>query len=144
VCIIDFTVHGIRTALVWLMLLALTLHGYAGSAMLRCTEMPMPASQSSDQANASMDIDQDGGSVLHAGIHALTPDSGTMPASVHASKSSTGHCAASAACDIVAAPFPQVPAVAGPTASAALPLPLPSTGFGFFTGAPDRPPRLFA
>ena len=144
VCIIDFMVHGIRTALVWLMLLALPLHGYAGCAMLRCTEMPMPASQSSDQANAGMDIDQDGGSILHAGVRALTPGSGSMPASVHASKSSNGHCTASAACDIVAAPFPQMPAVAAPTASAALPLPVPSTGFGFFTGAPDRPPRLFA
>src|SRR5260370_30642125 len=128
-------VHGIRTALVWLMLLALPLHGYAGSAMLRCNEMQMPASQSSDQANASMGIDQDGGSVLHSGIHALTPDSGTMPASAHASKSLTRHCAASGACDIVAAPFPHVPAVAAPTASSALPLPLPrpSTRFPFFT-----------
>lgn len=143
VCIIDFMVHGIRTALVWLMLLALPLHGYAGSAMLRCAEMPMPASQSSDQASVGMGLDQDGGSVLHAGMHAM-PDSGTMPTSAHTSRSSTGHCTTSAACDIVAAPFPQVPAVGGSTASAALPLPLPSTGFGFFTGAPDRPPRLFA
>lgn len=143
VCIIDCMVHGIRTALVWLMLLALPLHGYAGSAMLRCTEMPMPASQSSDQANARMGIVQDGGSVLHAGMHAM-PDSGTMPTSAHTSRSSTGHCAAPAACDIVAAPFPQVPVVAGPTTTAAPLLPLPSPGFGFVTGAPDRPPRLLA
>jgi len=137
-------VHGIRTALVWLMLLALPLHGYASSAMLHCIGMPMPPSQSADQATAAIGMDRDGGSGLISSVRPLMPDGGTMPASAHASKSSSGHCAASAACDIVAAPFPQVLAVVGPTASAASPLPLPSTGFGFFTGAPDRPPRLFA
>jgi hypothetical protein len=137
-------VYRIRTALVWLMLVALPLHGFASAGMLHCVGVPMPASQSSDQAIASIGMDRAGGTLLLASAQPPTPDCGAMSASVHSSKSSTGHCAASAACDIVAAPFPQVLAVVAPAASAAPPLSRPATGFGFFTDAPDRPPRVLA
>jgi hypothetical protein len=137
-------VGGIRKALFWLLLLALPLHGVAGGAMKACMEMPMPISQSTDHSATRHNAAADLGSIAQASEQHGEPDCGTMATGGHPVKSSMGGCAASAACGLVAATATP-PALFFAPAVAASPAEPPSTpDAGFFTGAPDRPPRLHA
>ena len=119
-----------RFALMWLLLLALPLQGYAAAVALHCGQ-----AQSHGAAQHATDV----------GV----PDAAAAPAchggaSAQAiGKVSKLKCSACAACCVGAA----LPAAALTFASFApvtLPvLAVPASIVGFFTDGPDRPPRLF-
>lgn len=136
-------VRGIRTALLWLILFALPLHGFAGGAMLRCVGIPMSTSQPSGPMASGTDIDRGAGAAPIASAQPAPADCG-MAARGYSPQSLAGHCLAAAACDIVAAPAPRALAFVVPAASAAAPLPRLSIGVFFFTDAPYRPPSILA
>ena len=136
--------RAFRTALVWVVMLTLSLSGYASGTMTIRGGMSMPAAQSSHGTAAGIGIDRDADAVLIASAQRSAAECGSMAASVHSSKSSTGNCTASAACGIVTAPAPQELVFVEPAVSAAFILPRTAPGFGFLTDAPDRPPRALA
>lgn len=136
--------RAFRTAFVWVVMLTLSLSGYASEAMTLCGGMSMPASQSSHGTVGGGGIDWDVDAVLIASAQRSAAECGSMAASVDSSKSSTGNCTASAACGVATAPAPPALVFVAPAASAALLLPRTAPGFGFLTDAPDRPPRTLA
>lgn len=119
----------------WLAVVALPLHGFAGGAMSSCLHMRVPQSVSLDAAgmslaHAAMPMAQ--GPAAQRGCDAMAGDLFAK---------SLGKCAPSAACSSVAAPIVQPPVFVAAALSAPLPLAPLAPGFAFFTGAPERPPR---
>lgn len=112
--------------------------------MTLCSGMSMSASQSPHGTVAGSAIDRDEDMMLIAGTQHATMECGSTAASAHSTESSTGTCTASAACGVVTASALQALVFFASAASAAA-LPAPAApGVGFFTDAPDRPPRAFA
>jgi hypothetical protein len=122
--------RGFRTALVWLITLTLCMSAQAGTALSRCGGMPVVAMPSSHQTVAD---------TQHTAANCETMASGA-----HSAKSSHADCTASASCSMCAAPAPQTPVLFAAATRAAPPPPPRTPGFGFFTDAPDRPPRALA
>jgi hypothetical protein len=119
----------LRKALLWLVLFALPLHGFAVSTMRLC---PDPAMSAAAQAGH------------HSAVAAHDDCAGfadSASSACDASKASAGKCSLSTACSMVVAP-----------AMTAEPVPMAESGISpvladtppeiaFCTGAPDRPPR---
>lgn len=135
--------RGFRSLFVWTIVLALSLSGYASAAMSLCAGMGVRAAPTSGLSAAATGTDRAAGSMPMASARSSEMDCATMATAVHSSKSPTGDCAG-AACGMAAAPASQSPAFAVPMVGVVRALPLHAPGFGFFTDAPDRPPRALA
>jgi hypothetical protein len=118
----------IRKALLWLVLLAFPLHGFAAGAMSHRPDTAMAVSIGHAHCAGA------------ASAHAQ-PDGASMICACGLSQEPRAKCSLSAACSLVAAP-----ALALPQALTAEPGPAPALprelgNFAFCTGAPERPPR---
>ena len=130
--------------LVWVITLTLCVSGYASAAMSRCGGMSPCVVQTFHEVADDIGMARDADMGMLAGAQSPGSDCTTTPGAHSPSKSLTGDCAASAACGMAAAPALQTPVIAAPAAGADYALPAPVAGFGFFTDAPDRPPRPLA
>lgn len=120
-----------RNALMWLLLFALPLQGYAAATMLHCGaghQRTVAAAASNPVATHHHEAGQ---------AHAHTAVSDATPADLAKSK-----CSACAACCMGTA-LPAAALVFEPFEPAPAPLSFVSTpAIGFVTDGPDRPPRL--
>jgi hypothetical protein len=133
-------VRGFRSLFAWTIALALSLSGYASAAMLLCTGMGVSTVQTSSLSATVTSADRNIGSMPMASARGSAVDCTSTAAGVHLSKSPAGDCTG-AGCGTTAAPAPQSPAFAVPMVNVLSALQLHAPGVGFFTDAPDRPPR---
>ena len=133
-----------RFALLWLMLLALPLQGYAAAVALHCGQAPLGAAQQTGSAVAPGDAmlaDVADVADVSNRASAAAPACHGGQAPHHSGTVSKLKCSACAACCFGAALAP--PAL---TFESIPPVTLPVTFIvvavlGFFTDGPDRPPR---
>lgn len=136
-------VRGFRSLFVWAIVLTLSLSGYASAAMSLCGGMGLGTLQTSSQSATVTSADRNIRSLPMVGVRSSAVDCTSMATGGHLSKSPAGDCAG-ASCGMVAAPASQLPKFAVPMVGIVRALSLQSPGFGFFTEAPDRPPRPLA
>jgi hypothetical protein len=151
--------HRLRTALMWLLLLALPLQGFAAATMLTCGpnhhRLPVHAAAASVHDHGHDHGNGNGQHHAHAHEHAPAPAQADAEAAVDvaADRAPSSHamdqgakskskCSACAACCIGAA-LPAAALVFAPFDAATAPVgSAPASRVGFFTDGPDRPPRL--
>ena len=131
-----------RTALMWLLLLALPLQGFAAATMLHCGPNHHGMSAESHDHTISGHRPHEAG--IAGDPHEMaTDDGGTDSSAVrHLNKLAKFKCSACAACCMgVALPtaalaFAPIPPAMAPDSC------VPTSHAGFVTDGPDRPPRL--
>ncbi len=132
-----------RATLSWLLLFALPIQAIAGGAMASCGLMSMPARASASLTSSH--LDRGGDSTKN---HARTADAASPcngdGGSEHQSSNPATDCAGSGACGVMPMQAPSVSAFLHLTEMAIVAATPSSPPIGFFTGAPDRPPRAFA
>ena len=143
----------VRCFVMWLLVLALPVQGFAASTMLLCGaghHGAAPATEGGHDHASHMHLGAQhvfGASASHADDHAAeaTPShegSAFGPLAAKDAKA-MGKCSACAACCTVAFLPTTVIAFTAPAPSRALPVVELTTHVGFFTDGLDRPPRLF-
>lgn len=141
-----------RCLVMWLLVLALPVQGFAASTMLLCGAGHHVAAQGAERMHdrASGSVRKAGRVVeasephrhLHAAQAAPTHDrAGNQSLSAKHAKV-TGKCSACASCCSAVALPTTVIAFTAAAPSRALPVVELTTRVGFFTDGPDRPPRL--
>ena len=138
-----------RFALMWLMLLALPLQGYAAAVALHCGPVPQGAVHGTSMAGrlgtpatTATPADLGDSGVVSAAAPAC--HGGAMAHHIGTVSKSKFKCSACAACCFGAAlappalTFESIPPATLPVAF------VPVSVLGFFTDGPDRPPRSFS
>lgn len=132
-----------RATLSWLLLFALPIHAIAGGAMASCGLMSMPARASASLASSHPDRGGDSTKNHAQNADAASP-CGVDGGSEHHSSGPATDCAGSGACGVMPMQAPAMSAFLHLTEMAIVVATPSSPSVGFFTGAPDRPPRAFA
>ena len=134
----------LRFALMWLLLLALPLQGFAAATMLHCGPGHHGMAAGAAVAHQSADdSDHHHGEAGH--VHAATHASGSddhAPTAADISKLSKFKCSACASCCLGLALPAAVTAFTTFAPADAPDFRVRIEPFGFFTDGPDRPPRL--
>ena len=142
----------VRCFVMWLLVLALPVQGFAAATMLLCGAGHHGTVQATEGGHdhaghmhmGAQDVSAVSESVAHEHAAGASPpheDSAFSPFTAKHAKV-MGKCSACAACCTVAFLPTNAIAFASPAPGRVLPVVEPTTHVGFFTDGPDRPPRL--
>ena len=142
----------VRCFVMWLLVLALPVQGFAASTMLHCGTEHHGAMQATDSGHHHAGHKQMGAQGVSAGSESTHHDHAAGAAPAHEDSASgtltakhanaMGKCSSCAACCSVAFLPATVIAFTAPVPSRVLPVVELTAHVGFFTDGPDRPPRL--